>query len=133
MVTSRQLRDYRKVLNERATHSEQRLIAHLRRNGLRLRQQAIIPPFIVDILIPRKMLVVEVDGSVHSSKKARAYDDSRTAYLNSLGFTVIRVKNEDVESQTVITKIRDHPNVLGRKSRQCTKLINSLIAKRQRP
>jgi very-short-patch-repair endonuclease len=40
--------------------------------------------------------VVEVDGATHSTNEEIMRDASRTSFLERLGYTVIRVQNDDV-------------------------------------
>ena len=39
---------------------------------------------------------VELDGEVHFTEEAAAYDAKRTAYLNSVGVQVVRFENFEV-------------------------------------
>ena len=41
-------------------------------------------------------LVIEIDGSQHYDPEGIAYDEARTAYLQSLGLQVIRFSNADI-------------------------------------
>jgi len=41
-------------------------------------------------------LAVELDGEVHFTKEAEAYDKERTEFLNSLGVRVLRFENFEV-------------------------------------
>ena len=43
------------------------------------------------------MLVLEVDGSQHYTEDGEAYDKDRTAILEALGYSVLRVSNDDVD------------------------------------
>ena len=63
---------------------------------LRFRRQHIIGDYIVDFVCLEKMLVVEVDGEYHSTDEQKALDESRTEYLNSVDFSVVRFTNEQV-------------------------------------
>jgi very-short-patch-repair endonuclease len=63
--------------------------------GYKFRRQAVIGPFIVDFLCPKKALIVEVDGHTHLDPGA---DASRDRKLGELGFRVLRVTNHDVTS-----------------------------------
>jgi very-short-patch-repair endonuclease len=80
------------------TPFEQKLWSALRAkrfHGAKFRQQAVIGRYIVDFAcrIPR-MLVVEVDGDTHALQGA--YDEHRTALLESRGYRVLRFTNQDV-------------------------------------
>ena len=63
--------------------------------GVRAHRQSIIRGYIVDFYIPAWGLVIELDGSFHDNRKA--YDDTRTSVMESLGLRVIRFKNEEVQ------------------------------------
>lgn len=41
-------------------------------------------------------LIVEVDGEYHFTKEQREKDERRTKFLTKLGYTVVRITNEDV-------------------------------------
>ncbi len=62
--------------------------------GLKFRRQQPLSQFIVDFLCAERHLIVEVDGAIHEDQIE--YDVERTAYLNSLGYQVIRFTNEQV-------------------------------------
>ena len=62
--------------------------------GLKFRRQQPIGDCIVDFVCFERKLIVEVDGSQHLDAIAR--DDARTAWLESIGFTVLRFWNDEV-------------------------------------
>ena len=41
-------------------------------------------------------MVIEIDGFTHSAQQQVAYDEYRSAFLNSEGYRVIRVQNDEV-------------------------------------
>lgn len=53
-----------------------------------------IGPFFVDFYIPKKKLVIEIDGSVHWDRDE--YDDRRSRYIVDLGYSIYRLANRDV-------------------------------------
>lgn len=55
--------------------------------------QVLIGFYIVDFVFPSKMIVVELDGSIHSETKE--YDAKRDAFLSGFGFTVLRASNAE--------------------------------------
>ncbi len=59
-------------------------------------RQAVIGPYIVDFLCRERAFVIEVDGATHGSTAEVTYDLKRTQYLESRGFMVHRINNEDV-------------------------------------
>ncbi|MBQ8584844.1 MAG: endonuclease domain-containing protein [Butyricicoccus sp.] len=68
----------------------------LRKYPVRFRRQEIIGNYIVDFCCFRTKLIVELDGSQHYEEAGFSYDSERTAYLESLGFHVLRFSNPDV-------------------------------------
>ena len=51
---------------------------------------------IVDFCAPSLRLIIELDGGQHAKETARAADNVRTAYLEKLGFHVLRYWNNDI-------------------------------------
>jgi very-short-patch-repair endonuclease len=62
--------------------------------GLKFRRQHPIGPYVVDFYCHSTGLVVEVDGMSHGDKIQQ--DAERTRLIESHGFRVLRVTNEDV-------------------------------------
>jgi very-short-patch-repair endonuclease len=60
----------------------------------RFRRQHPIGPYIADFACIDKLLVIELDGGQHQDQVA--YDARRTAYVESLGWQVLRFWNNDV-------------------------------------
>jgi type I restriction-modification system DNA methylase subunit/very-short-patch-repair endonuclease len=73
---------------------------------LKFRRQHQIGDWLVDFYCHEHRLVVEVDGDVHDEKARAKKDAARTKYLESLGNTVVRFRNEEV--------LNDPENVLSR-------------------
>ena len=96
-----------KVMRANPTEAEGVLWQHLKTKKVanhKFRQQHLIDAFIVDFICLDKKLIIEVDGEIHNHQIEQ--DASRTGVLESLGYTVIRFKNEEV--------IGDVDSVLGR-------------------
>jgi len=91
------MKDKARELRKNQTDAE-KSIWHLVRakqiEGLKFRRQHPIQPYIVDFVCPEKMLIIELDGGQHAD--AIDYDQKRTAYLESKGYTVIRFWNNEV-------------------------------------
>ena len=90
-----------KQLRIRMTDAGQRLWQYLRAGrlqGYKFRRQQPIGDYIVDFLCLAPKLVVGADGGQHGEQQA--YDQARTAYLQSLGFTVLRFWNHEILQQT---------------------------------
>ncbi len=81
-------------LRSRLTVSEARLWAGVknRGSGARFRRQVPIGPWIVDFASFDPKLIIEVDDTSHDWKD----ESDRTAYLESLGFTVLRFTNHQI-------------------------------------
>ena len=61
-----------------------------------VKRQQQIGDYHIDFFIDTYKLVIEVDGSQHGLPEAKVHDNIRTEYLNDLGLSVVRYKNEDV-------------------------------------
>ena len=86
-----------KELRHNPTPAEDRLWSYLRshrRDRLGFRRQHAIGRYIVDFCCPRKMLILELDGSQHLEQDE--YDEERTADLEAQGYRVLRFWNHDV-------------------------------------
>lgn len=81
------------------TNAESVLWRHLRNRQLsrwKFRRQHKIDRFVVDFVTLDGKLIVEVDGATHSTDADVKRDSERTRILESLGFQVMRVSNDDV-------------------------------------
>ena len=87
-----------RTLRHEPTDAERKLwfvLRGLKPLGLHFRRQAPIGIYIADFVWHAGKLVVELDGSQHAQTR-RAYDDKRTAWLESQGYRVLRFWNNDV-------------------------------------
>lgn len=91
-------RSYRVELRARATLVERLIWKYIQKDqlGYRFRRQYGIGPYIADFYCPKLKLVIELDGSAHDSKEAKAYDRARDMYMENLGLIVLRFKNDEV-------------------------------------
>ena len=71
----------------------------LRDRPVRFRRQQIIGNYIADFYCFEKQLVIELDGSQHFEDRGIASDRERDAYMESLGLTVLRYSNADVNQR----------------------------------
>ncbi len=62
-----------------------------------VRRQKVLGTYIVDFYIASHKLVIELDGSQHFEDAGKNYDERRDAFLRSLGLTVLRFANSDVD------------------------------------
>ena len=61
-----------------------------------VKRQKIIGVYIADFYIASAKIVIELDGSQHYSEEGQAYDRERNTYMESLGITVLRYSNAEV-------------------------------------
>lgn len=79
------------------TPAEVRLWYHLRAHRFenhKFRHQTVLAPYIVDFTSRSAMLAIEVDGDTHATQAD--YDATRTRFLESQGFQVVRFTNAEV-------------------------------------
>jgi len=50
--------------------------------------------FVLDFYCRDLKLIVELDGGIHTEPRQAAHDQSRDAYLRSLGCTILRFPND---------------------------------------
>lgn len=126
-------------LRREMTDAEHKLWQNLRRgglDGLKFRRQHPIPPYVADFCCIERMLVVELDGSQHSIGS----DAARTRYLESQGWRVLRVWDNDALTRTeavldaiwnACMKPYPHPNPSpdGRGAQVAPNLIQSPLSK----
>ena len=62
--------------------------------GLKFRRQFAVGPYFGDFVCPESGLIVELVGQSHDGQQRR--DAKRTAFLESQGYRVFRVTNDDV-------------------------------------
>jgi very-short-patch-repair endonuclease len=96
MQTSSELKKHKQRLKRKPTTQESYFKGKLEEIGLDYKFQIIIGFYIMDFVIPSRMLNIEIDGSSHKNKKS--YDIMRDKFSNKVGFKVIRVSNNDVYS-----------------------------------
>jgi very-short-patch-repair endonuclease len=97
--TLKHLKAFRSELRNNLTPAEAFLWSHLKARQFenrRFNRQHSISNFIVDFYCAKEKLIIELDGEVHHSADAQAYDNQRTKYLESLGYKVLRFENKMV-------------------------------------
>lgn len=79
-----------------------------RQIGLKIRRQHPIDKFIIDFYCAEARLLIEIDGDSHFNSEQEEYDNERTAYLEELGYKVIRFTNDYVKNniEAVINEIK---------------------------
>jgi very-short-patch-repair endonuclease len=86
-------------LRRKATDAERRLWSRLRNrqlDGFKFKRQETMGPFIADFACVECKIVVEADGGQHN----HGVDGKRTAFLEELGWRVLRFWNNEVLQNT---------------------------------
>ena len=97
------LKNRARHLRKNMTDSERVLWSRLRGKqvfGVQVYRQKPIGEYIVDFFIPKAKLVIEVDGSQHLASENVARDQRRDAYMNGVGFQVLRFNSVAVLIET---------------------------------
>jgi len=71
-----------------------------RLGGFKFRRQVAIGPYIVDFASIEAMLIIEADGGQHCEQEES--DQVRTAYLETVGFQVLRFWNDQILNDTLV-------------------------------
>jgi very-short-patch-repair endonuclease len=90
-------------LRRAMTDAERKLWWHLRGlqvEGTHFRRQATIGPYFADFACHDRKLIIEVDGGGHAEQDQIVSDDTRTQFLKSRGYHVLRFWNHDVLKDT---------------------------------
>ena len=59
-------------------------------------RQKVIGKYIVDFYIASAQIIIELDGTQHYEAAGKQHDAERDAYLKSLGLTILRYSNADI-------------------------------------
>ena len=117
-----QLKDLSRENRKEKTPAEDKLWQRLRNNqlGSKVRRQHVIDGFIIDFAFLNEKLLIEVDGDYHNDPEQKKYDDSRSEFLQSLGYRILRIANDEVKNQLqgvierIKTEVAASPLYLGR-------------------
>ena len=92
------LKEYARYNRHEMTESEELLWNVLRKSirNYRFRRQHPIGDYIADFVCLPIKLVIEVDGGYHNTPEQQTEDQWRTEFLESRGYRVLRIKNEEV-------------------------------------
>jgi very-short-patch-repair endonuclease len=88
-----------RVLRSRPISAEAKLWSHLRNRrlgGHKFVRQTPIGQYFADFVCRERKVVAEVDGGTHSTDAELAHDARRTRHLESLGYRVFRLSNDDI-------------------------------------
>ena len=94
----KQSEEKRKILRKNLTPQEKILWSRLRRRGLKFKfkRQHSVGSFVLDFYCSTAKLAIEIDGAQHLDNLE--YDNERTLFLNSLGITVLRFWNSEINT-----------------------------------
>lgn len=90
-----------KSLRNNLTQEEMILWGRLKEDiaNYKFRRQHPVSNYIVDFYCHKLKLVIEVDGSIHSSEENHKLDEIRQKNIEKLGLIVFRFTNEDVRNK----------------------------------
>ena len=71
-----------------------------RLGGFKFRRQHVVRGRIADFFCREAQLIVEIDGSVHSQQEQRVKDVDRDIEFRIVGYSVVRLSNDEVLNQT---------------------------------
>lgn len=95
------LTHFARQMRQEPTKAEKHLwfrLRHSQLGGYKFRRQHPIGPYIVDFCCVEKKLIVEADGDIHAFQEKQ--DMERTQWLESEGYRVLRLANENILQQT---------------------------------
>jgi len=104
---------YARTLRREATEEERLIWLRLRSYRPRFTRQLPVGPDILDFACRSVKLGIELDGGQHAES---ARDEKRTAFLESLGWRMIRFWNNDVRenpdgvAEAILAMLGDMPN-----------------------
>ncbi len=96
---NKQLVPLAKRLRAEMTKEERHLwYDFLRPHPVRFSRQKVLGKYIADFYSAEARLVIELDGSQHYEEDTSEKDIERTAFLEGYGLTVVRIPNNEVNS-----------------------------------
>ena len=99
LETDKNLNSAAKELRRNMTPEEKHLwYDFLKRLPIRAHRQYNIGNYIVDFYIPKKQLVIEIDGIQHLTKENKEKDRTRDAFLEGQGLRVMRFLNDSIRN-----------------------------------
>ncbi len=120
MQADEKTRNLAKRLRRRMGRPETLLWNALRANrldGLHMRRQHPIGPYVLDFFCASVKLAIEVDGGVHNIEGRREHDAARSAWLGTRGIRTLRVPAHVIENDInrVLTRIREAVEICRRR------------------
>lgn len=93
------LKKIRRRLRKKETEAEELFWQRVRNkkvNGLKFKRQHSICNYIVDFYCPSEKIIIELDGEYHDTEQQNVKDKLRDAHLQTLGFKILRFRNEKI-------------------------------------
>lgn len=115
LPTKQVLEQRASIFRQSPTESERIFRNRLHEAGVRFRTQEVIGFYIVDFLLPDKLLIIELDGSSHNGRDLQ--DQRRDKWLMQFGFKILRLTNSQVahyDLRQINTNFADDPNAKTR-------------------
>lgn len=106
------------------TDAEAAMCKRLRQAKIKFRSQQVIGWYIADIVIPSKMIILELDGAHHNQDPHRTKDAARTKWLRKFGFRVIRIRNHNAQTAK-LTMLERYGHVCRGRCRDATRSANN--------
>ena len=102
-------------LRKNSTIQERRLWNLLKNrqfHNLKFKRQQPISDYIVDFICKEAKIIIEIDGGQHNEPENIEYDKTRTEYLNTLGYKVIRFWNNEIYEniEGVVLRLKEEIN-----------------------
>ncbi|MBQ8207135.1 MAG: endonuclease domain-containing protein [Clostridia bacterium] len=87
------------MLRKNMTKEEKHLwYDYLKKSPYRFTRQKIIGKYIADFYCAEADLIIELDGSQHYTDDGIANDTQRTNFINQFNITILRIKNNDINT-----------------------------------
>jgi len=96
MKSSIELKKFSRQMKHHLTPSESYVLKQIETLNIPVKNQMILGFYIMDFILPTKMINIEIDGGVHLNKIR--YDFLRDNFTRASGFFVIRINNDDIYS-----------------------------------
>jgi very-short-patch-repair endonuclease len=98
-IYNKNLKPFANKLRRDMTEEESKLwYKFLQPLPVKIYRQRTIGKYIVDFYCPAVRVVIEIDGSQHYDDEHKKKDIERDTYLNSIGITVLRYSNLEINT-----------------------------------
>ncbi len=77
-----------------------RFLRNRRTKNFKFRRQYSVDKFVIDFYSPELKLAVEIDGDIHDLPTQKEHDIARQSYLEGFGIKFIRIRNEELFTNT---------------------------------